>query len=143
MLLSGLLTGSELTSWGIVHPTLWRLEHPEQVRAEKLVYRRFGTVDPFLQTGTIAACFATAQGLRGRHRALAGAAGASYSIMLEITLIGNVPINLRVFRWDEAHGDPEQWRALRPRWDRLHTARITLDTVGFALITVAVVQPRV
>jgi hypothetical protein len=41
VLLSGLLTGSELTSWGIVHPTLWKLEHPEQVRAEKLVYRRF------------------------------------------------------------------------------------------------------
>jgi hypothetical protein len=27
----------ELTSWGIVHPTLWKLEHKEQVRAEKLV----------------------------------------------------------------------------------------------------------
>jgi hypothetical protein len=30
------LTGSELTSWGIVHPTLWKLEQREQVRAEKL-----------------------------------------------------------------------------------------------------------
>ncbi|MBV9004481.1 MAG: NAD(P)H-binding protein, partial [Solirubrobacterales bacterium] len=68
VLLSGLLTGSELTSWGIVHPTLWKLEHREQVRAEKLVYRRFGTVDPLLQTATIAACFATAQGLRGPSR---------------------------------------------------------------------------
>lgn len=139
VLLSGLLTGSELTSWGIVHPTLWRLEHSEQVRAEKLVYRRFGTVDPFLQTATITACFAAAQGMRGRDRALALAAGASYSLMLAITLIGNMPINLRVFRWDEAHGDPEQWRTLRRRWDRLHTARIALDTAGFALITTAAV----
>jgi hypothetical protein len=141
-LLSGLLTGSELTSWGIVHPTLWKLEHAEQVRAEKLVYRRFGTVDPLLQTATIAACFAAAQDLRGRHRALARAAGASYSIMLAITLTGNMPINLRVFRWDERHGDPEQWRALRRRWDRLHSARIVLDTAGFALITAAAVQPN-
>ena len=142
VLLSGLLTGSELTSWGIVHPTLWRLEHPEQVRAEKLVYRRFGTVDPFLQTATIAACFAAAQGLRGPDRTLALAAGASYAIMLAITLIGNMPINVRVFRWDETQGDPEQWRSLRRRWDRLHTARIALDTAGFALITAAAVQPR-
>lgn len=141
VLLSGVLTGSELTSWGVVHPTLWRLEYPQQVRAEKLVYRRFGTVDPFLQTGTIAACFATAQALRGRDRGLARAAGASYSLMLAITLIGNMPINLRVFRWDECHGDPEQWRALRRRWDRLHTGRIILDTAGFALITAAAVPP--
>jgi len=143
VLLSGLLTGSELTSWGIVHPTLWKLEHAEQVRAEKLVYRRFATIDPFLQTATIAACFAVAQGLRGRDRALALAAGASYSIMLATTLIGNMPINLRVFGWDETHGDPEQWRTLRRRWDRLHTARIALDTAGFALITTATVQPTV
>ena len=143
VLLSGLLTGSELTSWGIIHPTLWKLEHAEQVRAEKLVYRRFATVDPFLQTAAIAACLAAAQGLHGSDRALALASGASYSIMLAITLIGNMPINLRVFGWDETHGDPEQWRTLRRRWDRLHTARIALDTAGFALITTAAVQPRV
>ena len=140
--LSGLLTGSELTSWGIVHPMLWKLEYPEQVRAEKLIYRRFGTVDPFLQTATIASCFAAARDLRGRDRALALAAGASYATMLAITLIGNMPINLRVLRWDETQGDPEQWRALRRRWDRLHTARIALDTAGFALIITAAVQPR-
>ncbi len=143
VLLSGLLTGSELTSWGIVHPTLWKLEHREQVRAEKLVYRRFATVDPFLQTATIAACFAATKGLRGPDRALALAAGASYSIMLAITLIGNMPINLRVFRWHETQDDPEQWRTLRRRWDRLHTVRIVLDTAGFALITTAAVQARV
>jgi len=50
VVLSGVLTGSELTSWGIVHPTLWKLEHNAQVRAEKLVYKRFGSIDPFLMT---------------------------------------------------------------------------------------------
>ncbi len=34
VMLAGLLTGSELTSRAIVHPTLWKLEHREQVRAE-------------------------------------------------------------------------------------------------------------
>jgi len=27
VLLAGLLTASELTSWGIVHPLLWKLDH--------------------------------------------------------------------------------------------------------------------
>ena len=138
--LSGLLTGSELTSWGIVHPTLWKLEHREQVRAEKLVYRRFGTIDPFLQTATIAACLVSARALRARDSKLALLAGASYSSMLAITLIGNMPINLKVFRWDEQGGDPDTWRRLRRRWDRLHSARILLDTAGFMLITVAAVH---
>jgi hypothetical protein len=56
--------------------------------------------------------------------------------MLAITLIGNMPINLRVFRWDEELGDPEEWRRLRRRWDRLHNLRIPLDLAGFVLITV-------
>jgi hypothetical protein len=140
VLLSGLLTGSELTSWGIVHPTLWKLDHREQVRAEKLIYRRFGSVDPFLQTATIAACFVATGGLRGRDATLARAAGVSYSAMLAITLIGNMPINLRVFGWDEEHDNPEQWRRLRWRWDRLHSARILLDSAGFVLITLATVH---
>jgi len=138
--LSGLLTGSELTSWGIVHPTLWKLEHREQVRAEKLIYRRFGTIDPFLQTATIASCFVSAAALRGRDSKLALLAGVSYSSMLAITLLGNMPINLKVFRWDEQRGDPDTWRRLRRRWDRLHSARITLDAAGFVLITLAAVH---
>lgn len=137
VVLAGVLTGSELTSWGIVHPTLWKLDHREQVRAEKLVYKRFGSVDPFLMTATTAACFVAASALHGRSARLALTAGGCYATMLSITLIGNMPINLRVFRWDEDRGDPEEWRRLRRRWDRLHNVRIPLDVAGFVLITLA------
>jgi hypothetical protein len=138
VILAGLLTGSELTSWAIVHPMLWKLEHQAQVRAEKLTYRRFATVDPFLMTGTVAACFAAAAAFDGRDSTtLALAAGGCFALMLAITLLGNMPINLRVFRWDEERGDPEEWRRLRRRWDRLHTVRIGLDVAGFLLITLA------
>lgn len=137
VVLAGVLTGSELTSWGIVHPTLWKLEHNAQVRAEKLVYKRFGSVDPLLMTATTASCFVAASGLRGRPATLALAAGGCYSAMLAITLIGNMPINLRVFHWDEDHGDPAEWRRLRQRWDRLHNIRIPLDVSGFLLVTLA------
>jgi hypothetical protein len=139
VLLAGLLAGSELTSWGIVHPTLWKLDHQAQVRAEKLMYGRFARVDPFLMTATVIACFVAAGALDKRSFTLALAAGACFASMLAITLLGNMPINLRVFRWDEAHGDPAEWRRLRRRWDRLHSVRIVLDTAGFVLMTLAAV----
>ena len=139
VVLAGLLAGSELTSWGIVHPTLWKLEYRAQVRAEKLTYRRFASIDPFLMTATVAACFAAAGFLAGSSATLALAAGVCFAAMLAITLIGNMPLNVRVFRWDEEHGDPEEWRQIRRGWDRLHSVRIVLDVAGFVLIALAVV----
>lgn len=139
VLLAGLLTGSELTSWGIVHPTLWKLDHRSQMRAEKLIYRRFASIDPFLMTATVIACFVAAGGLDGSSATLALVAGACYAAMLGITLLGNMPINVRVFRWDEERGDPNEWRRLRRRWDRLHSVRIVLDSAGFVLIALAAV----
>jgi hypothetical protein len=50
-----------------------------------------------------------------------------------------MPINLAVFRWDEEHGDPARWRALRRRWDRIHSVRVLLDSAGFTLVAAAVV----
>ncbi len=139
VLLAGILAGSELTSWAIVHPTLWKLDHREQVRAEKLMYRRFASVDPFLMTATVVACFVAAGTLEGSSATLALAAGVCFASMLAITLVGNMPLNLRVFRWDEGRGDPAEWRQIRRRWDRLHSVRIVLDTAGFVLVTLAVV----
>jgi hypothetical protein len=140
VVLAGLLTGSELTSWGIVHPTLSKLQYDAQVRAEKLIYKRFGSIDPFVMTAAIAACFIAASGLHSRSATLALAAGGCYTAMLGITLIGNMPINLRVLRWDEDCGDPAEWRRLRHRWDRLHNVRIPLDIAGFVLVTLAALR---
>ena len=137
VVLAGVLTGSELTSWGIVHPTLWKLEHKQQVHAEKLMYKRFGSIHPFLMTATTAACFVAASGLHGSSKTLEFTAGGCYTTMLAITLIGNLPINLRVLLWDEEPGDPKEWRRLRRGRDRLHNVRIPLDVAGFILITLA------
>ena len=57
--------------------------------------------------------------------------------MLAITLLGNMPINMRILRWDEERGDPSEWERLRRRWDRLHSVRVALDSAGFVLITLA------
>ncbi len=68
LVLAGLLAGSELTSRVIVHPALWRLPHDAQIKAEKLMYRRFGSIDPFLMTATVIACFLAAADEQGGPR---------------------------------------------------------------------------
>jgi hypothetical protein len=54
-------------------------------------------------TATVVACFVTAGTLEGRSATLALIAGGCFAVMLAITLVGNMPLNLRVFRWDEEH----------------------------------------
>jgi len=90
-------------------------------------------------TATIAACLIAAGALDGGDATLALIAGGYFTCMLVITLAGNMPITLRVFGWDEARADPQEWRRIRQRWDRLHTVRTVLDSAGFALIAAAAV----
>ena len=59
--------------------------------------------------------------------------------MFALTLVANMPLNLRVLRWDEQHGDPAEWRRIRRRWDRIHTVRIVLDSAAFTLAGLAAV----
>jgi hypothetical protein len=90
-------------------------------------------------TATVVACFAAAAAQHGRAATLTFAAAGCFAVMLTMTLVLNMPINLAVFRWDEERGDPERWRRLRHRWDRIHSARVLLDSAGFALLAAAVV----
>ena len=141
VLLAGLLAGSELTSWAIVHPTLWKLDHHAQVRAEKLMYKRFASIDPFLMTATVVACFVGAAVLEGTSSTLALAAALCFSAMLAITLIGNMPLNPRVFRWDEEGGDPRTSGGVSRAGGTGCRFRIALDVAGFVLVALAVVGP--
>ncbi len=134
--LAGSLAGMELASWAIVHPAIRRLEHLEQVHAEKALYRRFGQVQAPQMAATIATGAAAAAAASGPARTLAGAATGCLCAMLALTFAGNMPINLAVLRWEEP-GDPARWTALRRRWDRIHTVRILLDTSGFGLLVAA------
>lgn len=139
LVLAGLLAGSELTSRAIVHPALWRLPYTAQVMAEKATYSRFGSIDPFLMTATVIICFAAAAAEHGGSATLTFAAAGCFTLMLAMTLVLNMPINLAIFRWDEQNGEPDRWRQLRRRWDRIHTGRVVLDSAGFALVAAAAV----
>lgn len=57
---------------------------------------------------------------------------------MAVTLIGNVPINKQIQRWNVAAPPPE-WAELRDRWEKLHTIRTLLIVSGFALFVAAVI----
>lgn len=137
--LAGSLAGMELASWIIVHPAVSRLEHVEQVHAEKALYRRFGQVQAPQMAATIALSAAATAATDRPSRTLAGAATGCLAGMLGLTLVGNMPINVAVLRWQEP-GDPVRWRQLRRRWDRIHTVRIVLDTTAFGLLVASCLQ---
>ncbi|MBV9817293.1 MAG: DUF1772 domain-containing protein [Solirubrobacterales bacterium] len=137
--LAGSLAGTELASWAVVHPAIARLEHLEQVHAEKALYRRFGQIQAPQMAATVTLSAITAATAQRPTRTLAGAATGCFAAMLALTFAGNMPINLAILRWQEP-GDPERWRTLRRRWDHIHTARVLLDTTGFGLLLVACIR---
>ena len=55
--------------------------------------------------------------------------------MLIITLIGNVPLNVRTLGFS-IDGKTAEWQAVRRRWDRLHTVRVALDVAAFTCIAI-------
>jgi len=54
--------------------------------------------------------------------------------MLVSTVRGNVPINNRTLDLSPEETPSEEWRALRGRWDRLHTLRVVLNVAGLSLL---------
>ena len=136
---TGSLAGMELASWAVVHPAMARLEHVEEVHAEKALYRRFATVQAPQMTIALAGTALTASALNGNARTLAIVATGCLAGMLALTFAGNMPVNLAVLRWEEP-GDPADWRRLRRRWDRIHTVRIALDISAFVLLVASCLE---
>lgn len=137
--LGGSLAGMELCSWAVVHPALGSLAHLEEVHAEKAMYRRFGIVQPPQMALTLVLAGVAGAAGGGAARTLAMLAAACLIGMLALTFAGNMPINLAILRWEEP-GDPERWRRLRRRWDRIHTGSIVLDTAAFGLLVAACLE---
>src|SRR5699024_337421 len=66
-------------------------------------------------------------------------AAVSLGLALAVTIIGNVTINLRTGRIRETSA-PEDFIAMRRRWDVFQIVRATLQLIGFVLVTIGVVS---
>lgn len=144
LLVPALLTGNEVGTWTVIHPALGTLDTPEQLRAEQAVVRRYAAVMPALMTATVASVLPALRGAGARRSAadlLTMAGLCCFTTMLGVTLVGNVPLNVRLLRMSSQ--EPlDEFRRLRRRWDRLHTARVALDVTGLCcLLLGALTQP--
>ena len=138
LMAAAVLVGNELGTWAVVQPALQRLAFREEVVAEQQITRRYGYVMPFLMLLTIVTGFVAAGLTDGSRSHLLLAASACFAAMLAITLLGNVPLNVRTLRFSPTD-DAGEWRAIRRRWERLHRIRVLLDVAGLACIAAAAV----
>jgi len=140
VLVTVLLTGSELAIGVFVHPVLSSLQDAAHAEAAKPLARLLGKVMPFwyaaalliavvsLLTRTVGtlswwACFTSA---------------ALLAATVPFSLICLVPINNRVAAWD-LKALPADWKSDRKRWDQYHAIRImilVLASIAIALATI-------
>lgn len=76
---------------------------------------------------------ALAASLRGRARALTGAAGLLTVSSFLLTRFGNVPINARIKQWAATAPPPDHADVLR-RWELFNDARTATAALAFALL---------
>ena len=133
---AGLLTGNEVGSKLTAHPALGALPPRAHIEAEQALTRRYGRVMPGFMTGTLASflpVLALEPPTTSRRSALTAGGMACYAAMLAVTLTQNVPINTRLLALDPQTASYDEFRELRSRWERLHTARNALNLAGLTL----------
>jgi hypothetical protein len=137
LLLAALLAGNEFGTWAAVHRALWSMPTPEHIKAEQALTRRFASIMPFWMVSVLVSCLpALALTRRGGAPAFSFTLAGTlcFVTMLVSTVRGNVPINNRTLDLSPEETPSEEWRALRGRWDRLHTLRVVLNVAGLSLL---------
>lgn len=143
LMLSG-LAGNEFAIATFVHPVLSRLDDATHTRAVQPLARITGRAMPFWYAAALLLCVACvvfrSVGSMTWWLAISAAVLVGSSILY--TLVGPLPINNRVARWDLGNL-PTGWQADRSRWDRLHQVRVSVLLLASALLAVAVAIGRI
>ena len=143
VVVAGTMVGNELAIAVFVHPRLSRLDDASHVRAVQPLAVVLGAVMPFWYALTLIATLVVAfvarpSGMSGHGDALVAA--GLFAAMIVYTVLLPVPINNQVARW-RPEALPDNWRALRQRWDRLHAFRVVVLAVAFVLLVTACLAP--
>jgi hypothetical protein len=136
LLVTVLLTGSELAIGVFVHPVLSKLQDAAHAEAAKSLARLLGKVMPFWYAAAmlvvVVSLLARAIGTWSWWSYSSSA--ALLAITVPFSLICLVPINNRVAAWDLS-ALPADWKSDRKRWDQYHAIRIVI--LGLASVAIA------
>lgn len=135
ILVIGFVGAAEFGSAALVHPVIRKLSPDDQLVFEKGLLRTFGRVMPVGMTAATVLGIAVAI---ESPSAWLIAAAASLSLALVVTILGNVPINLRTGRIRETTASDDFIR-MRRRWDVYQLVRASLQLLGFVLATIGIV----
>lgn len=135
ILIIGFVGSAEFGSAALVHPVIRTLAPDDQLVFEKGLLKTFGRVMPVGMT--VATILAISLAIATPSAWLVAAA-VSLGVALVVTIIGNVPINLRTGRIDQDTA-PAGFITMRRRWDAFQLIRGSLQLVGFILVTIGIV----
>ncbi|MCG7309883.1 anthrone oxygenase family protein [Brachybacterium sp. ACRRE] len=137
VLVTGFVGCAEFSSVAFVHPVARRLPLESRVILEKGLLRTFGRVMPVGMTlaPILAGLLAAREG-----GALLVVASAVLALALLVTILGNVPVNVRTGRITTSTA-PDGFEAMRSRWEVLQAVRGSLQILGFVLVVLGVVGP--
>jgi uncharacterized membrane protein len=136
IVLSGLVAGSLVFTHVALNPASRKLWAAAYVAYHQAINR---TADPFMPrlvkatalTG-LALVFATrAQADDGWSFALLIAGVAGTAAVAALTIAYNVPINRQVATWS-IEAPPQDWEAIRDRWNRVHVVRTVVSVATCA-----------
>jgi Domain of unknown function (DUF1772) len=139
ILVTALLTGSELAVGVFVHPVLSNLPDDAHAEAAKPLARLLGKVMPFWYAAAllsvVVSLLARSVGTWSWWACLTSA--ALLTVTIPFSLICLVPINNRVAAWD-LNALPGDWKKDRRRWDQYHAIRIVILVLASLAIVAAV-----
>lgn len=135
ILVIGFVGSAEFGSAALVHPVIRTLAPDDQLVFEKGLLRTFGRIMPVGMTAATALAIGLAV---ATPTAWVVAAAVSLGVALAVTIVGNVPINLRTGRIGNGAA-PEGFIAMRRRWDTFQLVRASLQLLGFVLVTIGLV----
>ena len=138
VLVTVLLTGSELAIGVFVHPVLYQLQDAAHAEAAKPLARLLGKVMPLWYAGAlllvVVALLTRAVGTWSWWACLSSA--VLLAVTVPFSLICLVPINNRIAAWD-LNALPDNWKDDRAQWDRYHYVRIAILMLASVAILAA------
>lgn len=144
LVLAALLAGLHLSGFGL-NPALRSVDGPTYVAVKRAADREFPKIARPLMLGSLLVTAATTvtAALAGHPgvAALGLAAVAALAVTLAAILRGDLPLNRIMASWTSTRL-PDDWMAVRARWERFFLVRIGANAVAVALLLAAAVSVR-
>src|SRR3981081_1795441 len=136
---TALLLGNEFSIGFLIHPSLSRHDNVRFLPAIQLFAKLFGRIMPFWMAGTLILHLALlwmTWHWPSDHTILLVFAAALWFFIIVFSVLGPVPINNRVKKWQLDHL-PSDWEHQRRRWDLMNGIRVLLIGLAYVALLLA------